>query len=165
MMYINKTTQEKYPGDVGGSCEAWEKKVHPACLVKSGKPPSWCDQKWCWVDPCKCSIAVPPKPTMKQNQEMGMNYHGKTLYWSYATCGGKDSWSSSGAAEYCAAKKDEDSCTALKKCTWTGSSCTETEFAEMCAAPGPPAKLIKSGTFNAAPLTALLAMAVVLVTA
>jgi len=129
-MYINEHTRVKYPPEVGATCKAWEADVHPDCLA-GGSRPSWCDQKWCFVDPCKCKASVPPKVVMEANSYM--KFQGKTAYWSYATCGSTDTWSSSGAGQYCVNQKSEAACTSMKKCGWTGKECMGIALAEICA--------------------------------
>jgi len=77
-----------FPADVGNSCDAWDAGKNPACVGDS--PPDWCTKKWCYVDPCTCSLSVPPKPS---DMFPKATYHGRSLYYSYATCGAKDSYS------------------------------------------------------------------------
>jgi len=73
-----------YPADLGARCEAWDLNEHPKCPGAS-----WCEQKWCYVDPCKCDIPVLPKPT---TYIAGAKYQGKPVHFSYATCSGTDSY-------------------------------------------------------------------------
>jgi len=79
----------KYPADTGACCEKWDEGKHPACVGAS--PPGWCSKKWCYVDPCSCSLSTPPKAS---DLFPKASYHGRPLYFSYATCGAKDSYSS-----------------------------------------------------------------------
>jgi hypothetical protein len=87
-----------YPADLGARCDAWDLKDHPKCPGED-----WCKQKWCYVDPCKCNIDVLPKPSV---YIPGAKYQGKPLHFSYATCGGKDSYS---------ATEDEKTIKAIEK--------------------------------------------------
>lgn len=86
-----------YPADTGSSCQAWDAQTHPSCTVD--KPPAWCSSAWCYVDPCKCNLATPKSSDLFPTA----SFHGRTLFYSYATCGSKDSYSSS--AKVSAAKK------------------------------------------------------------
>lgn len=116
----------KYPVDVGSSCEAWERTTAPACQ-KQDKP-DWCEQKWCYVDPCNCDLDILPKQT-----SMGLTYQGSTAYWSYKTCGGKDSWSA-GLKDACVNQKNESDCQSLSKCAWDGKQCGGKEVVQTCKA-------------------------------
>lgn len=78
-----------YPADLGARCEAWDDDRHFLCKkgAKPGLGKGWCAQHWCYVDPCKCDIDVLPKISISNTEA---TYRGKPLFWSYATCGGKD---------------------------------------------------------------------------
>jgi hypothetical protein len=79
-----------YPADMGASCQAWDSKNHPKCPGES-----WCESKWCYVDPCNCEKVSPyPKPA---NYLPDSQYQGKPVHFSYATCDGMDSYSETGA--------------------------------------------------------------------
>jgi hypothetical protein len=106
VMYINDNEQVAYPPDVGGTCGAWESTAHPDCK-KDGAKPQFCSQKWCFVDPCKCSGGVPPRTVMTANGDM--RFQGKTAYWSYDTCGSVDEWSKNLKGEYCVTQKNRRS--------------------------------------------------------
>lgn len=86
MMYEGQKLS--YPADVGARCKAWEGKAHPDC--RGDKAPTWCQQAWCYVDPCECDLDVPPKPSAYMP---GGEYQGHPVHYSYATCGGTDEWS------------------------------------------------------------------------
>jgi len=79
-----------YPADMGSRCEAWDDNRYHKCKAgeKPGKGKGWCAQLWCYVDPCNCDIDVLPKMSELYNAEA--TFRGKPLFWSYATCGGKD---------------------------------------------------------------------------
>merc|ERR1740121_3196630 len=83
-----KKKEVKYPADLGGSCSAWDSGVNPEC--KGDKPPAWCNEKWCYVDPRKCEIDVVPK--MSESYQPDATFQNLPLYYSYSTCGSKDSW-------------------------------------------------------------------------
>lgn len=79
-----------YPAELGGACEAWDSGRHPDC--KGGKGPAWCEQQWCFVDPCACMrLEAPPKQSVYLPTAQ---FQGHPVYYSYATCGGKDEFSS-----------------------------------------------------------------------
>mmetsp|Transcript_82387 Transcript_82387/g.214666 ORF Transcript_82387/g.214666 Transcript_82387/m.214666 type:complete len:533 (+) Transcript_82387:25-1623(+) len=87
---INKT-EVKYPADLGGSCDAWDDGVNPSCV--GNETAAWCKEKWCYVDPRKCEIDVPPKmPPPNTSYQPGARYQNLPLYYSYSTCGSKDMW-------------------------------------------------------------------------
>jgi len=79
-----------YPADMGSRCEAWDDNRYPKCKAgaKPGEGEGWCAQPWCYVDSCNCDIDVLPKMSELYNAEA--TFRGKPLFWSYATCGGKD---------------------------------------------------------------------------
>jgi hypothetical protein len=91
-MSHGEKVEVSYPADLGARCEAWDNNRLPQCQrgAKPGSDELWCAQQWCYVDPCKCDIDVMPKMTAMLP---GVTYRGKPLFWSYATCGGKDMFS------------------------------------------------------------------------
>jgi len=129
-----------FPADTGATCHAWEADNHPDCSGKS--PPSWCNQAWCYVDPCSCKLATPPKTSSYLPDS---NYQGKPVYYSYASCGGTDSYTS-GRKEACVNQKSSGDCGKLDKCAWTGKECLGKELVDVC----------KSGTWS---LKAIMALA------
>jgi len=128
-MFVNKKDLAAYPPDVGSTCQAWEETAHPECK-KDGPKPSWCTSKWCFVDPCKCKSATPPKTVMGANK--AMRFQGKTAYWSYETCGSKDTWSSASPELYCVSKKSAAACSTMDKCAWNGKECLGKALVETC---------------------------------
>ena len=121
----------RYPGEVGGSCKAWDLESNPLCAVKGAKP-SFCADKWCYVDPCKCSVKAPPKEASYFNATM----RGKTVYYSYEACGFNDTFTLGYNRKACINAKDEKACGLLPKCAWSGSSCFGKELVvpELCSA-------------------------------
>mmetsp|Transcript_50978 Transcript_50978/g.147104 ORF Transcript_50978/g.147104 Transcript_50978/m.147104 type:complete len:376 (+) Transcript_50978:92-1219(+) len=77
-----------YPADLGARCEAWDDDHHPEC--KDGAGPDFCKQQWCYVDSCNCDLPVLPKPSTYVPDAI---FRGRNIFFSYATCGGKDMWS------------------------------------------------------------------------
>jgi len=130
-LYINSQDQIAYPPDVGSTCRAWEADTHPECLKEGVEVPEWCGQSWCFVDPCKCKTAQPPKIVMEANQNL--KFQGKTAFWSPETCGNKDSWSTAHTGEYCVTQKSEEDCNANRRCGWTGTACLGTALVSICA--------------------------------
>ncbi|CAK9027143.1 unnamed protein product [Durusdinium trenchii] len=126
-----------YPAETGGSCDAWDAKRHPDC--QGSKAAAWCSKAWCYVDPCECQLAVPPKtssylPSGKAN--------GKPVYFSYAACGMDDEYTK-GNDEACVNQKAEANCTKLEKCAWTGEQCLGKELVQVCS--GAAAQTIFAG--------------------
>jgi hypothetical protein len=113
----NKTYTNKYPADAGGSCKPWDKDLSPGC--RDGEDPdgknTWCANSWCYVDPCNCNLETPPKLSLAG----GAKFQGKSLFFSYSTCGSEDSWTSTNHKTACVNQQDEDSCKENKKCAWT----------------------------------------------
>jgi len=123
---VIKGKQRKFPADTGAFCQAWEEDRHPDC--KGDSPPDWCSQEWCYVDPCSCNMPTPPKTS---SYVPDGNYQGRPVYFSYATCGGKDSWTA-GNKEACVNQKTNEDCAKLKKCGWTGKECLGKELVSVC---------------------------------
>jgi hypothetical protein len=74
-----------FPADTGATCNKWEQNNHPDCT--GSNPPDFCKESWCYVDPCTCKSATPPKPSYYLPTA---NFQGKPIFYSYATCGGAD---------------------------------------------------------------------------
>jgi len=115
-----------FPADTGAVCNAWEKENHPEC--DSDDAPDWCSQEWCYVDPCSCKLPTPPKTS---SYLPGSTYQGKPIYYSYATCGGEDSWTS-GNKKACVNQKTHAACEDVDKCSWTGKECLGKELVNVC---------------------------------
>lgn len=119
-----------YPAELGGTCSAWDKKKHPACQGENPEP--WCTAKWCYVDPCSCKLDERPKVTMYLPKA---TFTGKSLYYSYETCGAKDTFTEKYNLHACVNQKDEKSCMAqvrgarkISKCAWTHGHCLGAEL-------------------------------------
>jgi hypothetical protein len=128
--YIDENTDVPYDPNVGSECKPWEMEAHPDCK-KDGAKPAWCSESWCYVDPCKCNIAVPPKAVM--SVATYERFQGKTAYWSYATCGSVDHWSGKMKKEYCYTYATQASCEGMKKCVWASGKCMPTALGKICA--------------------------------
>jgi len=152
-----------FPGETGGTCEAWDMDNSPACAVK-GKKPEWCEQKWCFVDPCSCSLEEPPKVS---SYLWGSTMQGKTVYYSYETCGGKDSFTKLNK-HACVNIENAEDCTRATLCAWNGAKCLGKELVESktCGSAayakpsGSEAEKDKNGVSGLRPLAALLALLV-----
>merc|ERR1719158_1653848 len=101
---IAKDSNMEYPLELGGTC----------------KGNGWCAQSWCYVDPCNCNIPVPPKVSAYMPKG---TYQAKPIYYSYATCGGKDEWTATQHESACVNQKTAGDCGKLDKCAWSGSRC------------------------------------------
>jgi hypothetical protein len=117
-----------YSASTGAFCHKWEEKQHPSCKGKGDKAPKWCSQAWCYVDPCKCKSATPPKTS---SYLPDANYQGKPVYYSYATCGGADHFSA-GDKKACVNKKTKEECATLDKCAWNGKDCLGKDLVKTC---------------------------------
>lgn len=84
-------TLVEYPADLGARCEAWDDDRHPDCKEGGwpGEGSGFCAQRWCYVDSCNCDLPVPAKVS---TYVPDASYRGKPVFFSYATCGGKDLW-------------------------------------------------------------------------
>jgi len=125
-----------FPADTGATCNKWEDDNHPDCQGKN--PPDWCTQAWCYVDPCKCKLAVSPKTS---SYLPGSNYQGKPVYYSYAACGGTDSYTSEEHSSACVNQKTASACGQLSKCAWNGKECMGKELVSVCKAEAKAAKI------------------------
>ena len=118
----NKGTDQEvdYPADVGTSCKTWDLDADPAC---EGKTDGWCNDAWCYVDPCTCETMAKKSSYFPSLKTVG----GKPLYYSYATCGvDAETFTCSAADESkraCPCNKDETSCGGASGCTWHNSKC------------------------------------------
>jgi len=148
-----------FPAEVGGTCTAWDKQRHPLCT--GGKEqPKWCEQSWCYVDPCSCDLKDPPKVT---TYLPGVTFTGKSLYYSYETCGSVDHFTTHYNKDACVNQDNKKECLALKmgghdKCSWTGEKCLGWELVEhpLCT------HIAKSGGMLARPNAFAAALASVL---
>lgn len=125
---IDSRTYE-YPANTGAHCNSWDAETHPTC--HGDNPPAWCQQKWCYVDPCSCNISVAPK---KNTYVPGATSQGKPLFYSYMTCGQADSYSASLNKKACPNYGDTQSCSDQAQCAWTGSKCVLKELMGLCGA-------------------------------
>jgi len=127
----------QYPAEMGGSCRNWDDDVHPMCKG-AGEKPSWCSRSWCYVDPCSCDMGTPPKVTMYLPWA---TFTGKSLYYSYETCGSNDTFTTDFNLEACVNQKTAQQCVNLRvrngvqKCHWTGTNCLGSELVShpLCA--------------------------------
>jgi len=133
VVQIDEKTKHDYPLELGGSCKAWDDNRHPTGCQKGqtpGKGNGWCAQQWCYVDPCNCNIPVPPKVSAYLPKA---TYQNKPVYYSYATCGGKDTWTSEHHKAACVNQKSAGDCAKLDKCGWSGSECLGKEVLGQCS--------------------------------
>ena len=120
-------TSITYSEDTGASCEAWDDQHDPICQ-ESGAP-DWCKDKWCFVDPCSCGIVPEPK---RSSYFPDARKNGRPVYYSYTTCGSKDSWTGKNHDIACPNQKDETACGAIAACAWTGKKCLGKDLVGDC---------------------------------
>merc|ERR1712232_698276 len=104
--------------------------VHPDCPTDGLDLPSWCSQKWCFVDPCRCRTSSPPLVTMNANRHL--RFQGKSAHWSSETCGSIDTWTPLHPQDYCVNLQSEEECAKQRRCSWNSSTCLAMSFAELC---------------------------------
>lgn len=144
----------KYPMSVGSACWAWDWAHHPDCTGPS--PPSWCSKKWCYVSPCGCKLESSPK---RSHYFPDVVWQGRPLYYSYATCGEKDTWTAKEFTKACPNQKTEFACKEVPECGWTGKECLGKELVEEChGLPSiePKEPKPKSNAWNSAPCAILM---------
>jgi hypothetical protein len=135
----------KYPADTGGTCDAWDNGRHPACKDEDpSKRPEWCENKWCYVDPCSCDLDVPPKVSF---YVPGATFQNIPIYYSYSTCGSNDTWTAKYHKDACVNQKSATACGKLDKCHWTGKNCLGKELVGHCPRLGKPEKSKSSRYF------------------
>jgi hypothetical protein len=109
-----------YPGDFGESCKVWEDPGHASCYDLTVVPPvakpisdqaDWCLDLWCYIDPCNCDASDATKS----------DYFPGTLFYSYGTCGDKNTYTATesatntvGNAECASAQEESDDAQSLK---------------------------------------------------
>lgn len=127
-----------YPADVGSYCKAWEKgvKVVGCGEADPSKNAEFCGQPWCFVDACHCAgVKSPPKQTDIAPDAL---YKGTSLYYSYSTCGGEDTWPDTLDEHDCTTANSEEECHKLgdANCAWGkslwGEVCLGLEAAGLC---------------------------------
>lgn len=118
-----------FPGDTGSDCETWEMNVHPAC--KGTSKPDWCSTAWCYVDPCHCTLPTAPK---RSSWLPNANFQGKPIFYSYATCGGVDTYTEDEPMDACANYGKPEDCNAKKKCLFVEGECMNKDLVGICLA-------------------------------
>jgi len=129
-----------FPVETGASCATWETLgPHPDCeqgtdknFTKEGPDPTWCHQPWCYVDPCKCKLAQVPVVSAYLPDA---TYQAHPVYYSYATCGGRDDYTAGEHKAACVNQKTEQDCGKLAKCGWDGKRCAGKEVLGVCNKP------------------------------
>lgn len=107
--------QVHFPAEAGAKCEAWDLENNPVCSGGHKEVPAWCTRRWCFVDPCACSLASPPS----QSRYIPFaNVDGKAVYYSYDTCSNDDFWTAENDGHACVNQKTEAHCLASEKCGW-----------------------------------------------
>jgi len=125
-----------FPANAGTECGAWDLESNPECSGNLTEIPAWCAKRWCFVDPCSCALDVPPKTSSYlPHARVG----GKSVYFSYDTCGDEDVWTAKNHKHACVNQKSEKACQKLAKCGWDvqKSKCLGKDLLEECKHPDP----------------------------
>jgi hypothetical protein len=82
------TSSYDYPFGYGlGSCKRWDVAMEPYCSFANGTAlpaaPSWCQERWCWVDPVSCDQA---------DVAASAYFPNSGAYFSYSTCGASNTF-------------------------------------------------------------------------
>mmetsp|Transcript_23590 Transcript_23590/g.54512 ORF Transcript_23590/g.54512 Transcript_23590/m.54512 type:complete len:464 (-) Transcript_23590:74-1465(-) len=82
-----------YPAFYGQACGKQPEPFSSSCYNTSTDPPTelvegvraaWCDDPWCYVDPCTCKL---------EDIALSTYFPNETIYFSYSNCGGADTFS------------------------------------------------------------------------
>jgi len=125
-----------FPANAGTECGAWDLESNPECSGNFTEIPAWCAKRWCFVDPCSCSLDVPPKTSSYLPHA---RFGGKSVYFSYDTCGDEDVWTAKNHKHACVNQKSEKACHTLEKCGWDvrKNTCLGKDLLEECKHPHP----------------------------
>eukprot|EP00929_Paragymnodinium_shiwhaense_P103708 TRINITY_DN6739_c0_g1_i2.p1 TRINITY_DN6739_c0_g1~~TRINITY_DN6739_c0_g1_i2.p1 ORF type:complete len:478 (-),score=113.60 TRINITY_DN6739_c0_g1_i2:109-1542(-) len=88
--------QVKYPSRLGSHCHAWDDGNYPHACEDGGDPGKgngWCEEPWCFVDPCSCEDDHRMETVSYLPSVM---YNDLPLAFSYTTCGGRDYFEENG---------------------------------------------------------------------
>lgn len=123
--------QVPFPADTGASCKVWDLESNPLCTGSDAELPDWCTKKWCFVDPCSCSLAVPPA---RSKYLPYASIGGKSIFYSYETCNDPDLWTPQHSVHACVNQKTENACLSFDKCAWdlTKQQCLAREPLHEC---------------------------------
>lgn len=79
-----------YPPTYGASCTKHFEPGHSSCFdveagveLPIGERAAWCDNPWCYVDPCDCNI----------ESTQSERFEGATFSYTYAACNAEDAFS------------------------------------------------------------------------
>jgi len=153
---IDKTTKAWYPAETGGTCGAWDYLHYPSeCdtghdddFVNNKTYAEWCKHQWCYVDPCNCDLDVEPKISKYMPDA---TYQGKTLYYSYATCGERDIWTSThhtGKAAFFTLVSGPCTLNADATCVMSPNYPKPYENSETCVIKGTPGAIVQTTSFH-----------------
>jgi len=123
---ISENVTANYPVDAGATCKAWDMENHPDC--QGLHPAPWCEQVWCYVDPCSCAIPVSPKVSSYMTDA---TWSGRPVYYSYNTCGGNDTYTKS-QENACVNQQSDEECGNQSRCAWDGQQCLGKELVKVC---------------------------------
>eukprot|EP00928_Gymnodinium_smaydae_P093641 TRINITY_DN7793_c0_g1_i2.p1 TRINITY_DN7793_c0_g1~~TRINITY_DN7793_c0_g1_i2.p1 ORF type:complete len:1481 (+),score=150.17 TRINITY_DN7793_c0_g1_i2:309-4751(+) len=125
-----------YPSNVGTECRAWDSGLYPGeCDGSVATPADWCEKKWCFVDPCHCTIDVPIKPASRFPQA---RINGAPVHVSYSTCETAPPEKKE-EVQLCHAMDTMMDCDATPNCVWVTWSrrCIDEDLAEFCSGTNP----------------------------
>jgi len=128
---LGNGTVHPFPADFGSHCSAWSDGRNPLHCREGqnpGKGNGWCAQPWCFVDPCKCEGLYPEVTKYLPDA----TYQGKAMYYSYATCGGEDTWTAKKHEKACKNAKTEEACGENQMCMWSKGKCVGWEVGGFC---------------------------------
>merc|ERR1712066_809526 len=88
---------------------------------------NFCTQKWCYVDPCNCTIAATASTTFN-------HLSSDKMYYSYDACGENDTWTEENTDNVVGgAECEEDECMAASGSSWKNKKCKrECQDADKC---------------------------------
>jgi len=148
--FVISEAQVAVPADTGTKCGAWDLTTNPACRGNTSRIPEWCTKRWCFVDPCSCPLATPPKTSSYlPHARLG----GKSVYYSYDTCGAEDVWTAANYKDACVNQRSEKACYKVAKCGWDADKklCLGKDLVNQCKHPDPIAAIITTTSTTTTP--------------
>jgi len=119
VMFNLSTGPAAFPIDAGSSCQNWDFGNNPSCRGDADNNPDWCYTKWCFVDPCNCNLPGYSDATAS-TYIANSRFQNHRVYYSYETCGYKDTWTPHHNRDACNVRMTEGACTSTPGCAWAG---------------------------------------------
>lgn len=126
------------PADFGSYCHHWDA-WHPKCECDNHDPASckgqeeWCKgggKNWCYIDPCDCHGG---EDAVIASYFPDTTFKGKKVFFSYATCGSSDDYTSKSGLEDvkdACRNKDATECKSRpEKCAYFNGQCMGKDLA------------------------------------